>query len=425
MRGRRIGRSISAAVFCAVALVHLGGCGDDDGNAVSRPRDAGLGASDAGFDEASVTFPDAAAADSGVFSIVDVADTACAARGGSMKEVYAADATTFRPQRVLAVGARRAVLMDDGFVLMDADGANASPALVTSPFALTSLASTPTNLFGVGGPAQNLQAVRFDSAGAAQPPIDVAPASTGSGAGGGGGTALLAWVEGTSLRAGAFNADGSPVAPSFYFRQNLAENETSSFDVVHAKAEEYGVAFVGQRAGAYRLVFTRVSTSARVGTSFTILSGNTPLRLIQIAHAGTGFALLVERRPTASTRETLVIRLDESGKLAGPALRLLGVRSAFGIASSGGELGVLAWRVRGGADAGPVDEPEPDAIEFRPFDAAGMALGPWVCVDAPFTVPTVDVGAAILGEDAGYSVIVRTPSHAVSLARFDRRGTGG
>jgi hypothetical protein len=423
MRRCRVARSLSAAAFCAAAHLHLAGCGDDEGNAVNRPRDAGT--SDGAFDEASVSFPDAAAADSGVFSTVDVADTPCSARGGSTKEVYAADATTFRPQRLLAVGARRAVLVADGFVLMDADGSNASPALVASPFAITSLASTSANLFGVGGASQNLQTVRFDATGAAQPPLDVAPTSSGSGAGGGAGTALLAWVEGSSLRAAAFKDDGSPAAPPFYFRQNLAENETSAFDVVHAQGEEYGVAFVGQRAGAYRLVFTRVSTSARVGISFTILSGNTPLRLIQIAHAGTGFALLVERRPTTGPRETLVIRLDDAGKLAGPALRLLGVRSAFGIASSGGELGVLAWRVRGGPDAGPPDEPEPDAIEFRPFDAAGTALGPWVCVDAPFIAPTVDVGAAILGEDTGYSVIVRTPSHAVSLARFDRRGTGG
>lgn len=406
---------LAAAAFAVATASGLLACGDDDNSPASiRP--------DGGTADVIVAPPADAAppepADAGTFAIEDMADTPCGASTAALREVYAPNATSLRPLEMLALGARRAVRVDDGFVLMDADGANASAAPVQAPFSATAIASTPNTLFALGGAGFGLSAARFDPSGAPQGTTEVAGVAKGFGGGGGEGTALIAWVEGHDLRAEAFGENGVAVAPPFTFRSSVTEADGATFAVAHAGGVEFGVAYVGQYAGTHRLVFTRVSKEKRVATSYTLLLGSEPLRLVGLTHVGPSFALLVERRTNNST-ETLLFSLDAKGRFAGPVRRLLGVRRAFGVASSGGEIGVVTWRARSDAPE------EPDAVEFRPLDAAGAPLASWMCLGAPFTAPTVDMGAAVLGEASGYSVIMRTPTKAVSLARIDRRGNGG
>jgi hypothetical protein len=407
--------ALAAAAFAVAIASALLACGDDDdGSAPARP-DGG----DAG-DVVVVPGTDAAPiepADAGAFSIEDVADTPCSATTAQLREVYAPNATNLRPLDMIAVGARRAVRVDDGFVLMDADGANASPAAVQTPFSAAAIASTPATLFALGGAGFALDAARFDASGASQGTTSVAGVTRGFGGGGGDGAALIAWVEGNDLRAEAFADDGKALAPPFTFRSSVTEVDGATFAVAHAGGSEFGVAYTGHYAGTHRLVFTRVSKDERLSTSWTLLVGPSPLRLVGLAHVGPSFALLVERR-TSTASETLLFTLDAKGRFAGPVRRLLGVRRAFGVASSGGEIGVVTLRARAG------EPEEPDAVELRPFDATGAPLAPWVCLDAPFPAATIDIGAAVLGEASGYSVVMRTPAHAVSLVRVDRRGNG-
>lgn len=415
MRGLRV-RAAGFALLVAGGIASFA-CGDDD-NAVPPTRDAGTS-----VDGGPLPVLDAAplpTADAGTFAIEDVADTPCAARGGSVREVFAPDTTNHRPLAVVAVGARRAMQTDDGVILLDADGAVGS-GLLTPSAAVTQIASTPTALGTLGPEGTRLALARFDSSGAAiGGSISLAESAKGFGAGGGDGRLLVAWVEDFELRAAAFGDQGEGLAPAFTFRSGIAEVEGATFAVAHGGGDEFGVAYVGKLAGNHRLVFTRVSTTKRLQTSFTLLLGADPLRLVGLARVESKFALLFERR-IAGTTEILLSVLDSSGRFLGPTRRLLGVRRAFGVASSGGEIGVVAWRAGATSEPG---ETVPDAIEFRPFDRAGAPLGSWVCLDEPFTSPTIDVGAAILAEDSGYSVLMRTPKHAVSLARFDRRGTG-
>lgn len=422
MRRRRVTLG-PVALALAAAVVAAAACSDGNNNVNT-----------AGAGDASPFVPDGgviidgsiqidASADAGGFSVVDVPDTPCVPAGGATRDVYAADATIFRPLRAVPVGARLAMETDDGFVLMDGDGSNASAQPVTTPFAISGTGSTPGTLLALGGTTQTLSVARFDAAGTPQGTFDVASRAGGSSAvGGGEGTALVAFLSGTELRARGFTEGGAPAGGVFTFRQGVGEIEATAFDVAHASGAEYGVAFVGQGGGMHRLVFTRVSTTARVGTSFTLLFGDQPLRLVQLAKVGQGFAILLERRSKTGETEVLLVRLDGAGQIAGPVLRLLGTMRAFGVASSKGEIGVLAWRARAGADP---DEPVPDAVEFRPFSAAGEALGGWVCVGPAFPSFTADVGAAIVGDDVGYRVLARTPARAVTLTRFDRLGTGG
>lgn len=393
-------------------------CGDDDNTpAGSTNRDGG-----GGGNVTDTAAPDFDAGpppnnDAGAFTIEDVADTACEARGGALKEVYAANAVTYRPLSMVAVGARRAMRTDENVVLMDADGSN--PAVLQTPLSITDISSTPNTLVAIGADTA-LKLARFDSAGApVGTTIDLAKNTSGYGSGGGEGKALFAWVDDAyELRAVAFGEQGGPLAPFFSFRSGITESQGAVFMVAHAGGDEFGVASAGSFMGTHRLVFTRVSTTKRLHTSYTILVGTDPIRLVGMAHLEQNFAILAERRVAAGT-EILVIVLDAQGRFAGPARRLLGVQRAFGVASSGGEIGVVAWRSGAGPDANP------DAIELRPFDAQGAPLGSWVCLDEPFNVPTVDVGAAVIGEPNGYSVLMRTPKHAVAMARVDRRGTAG
>lgn len=360
------------------------------------------------------------AADAGTFSVEDVADTPCATRGGSVREVFAPDATSYRPLGFVKVGARRAMRTDDGVLLLDADGANPSALVATGSLSVGDIGSTPNVLGAVGVDGTKLALGRFDSAGAPVGAATASDSSTGFGIGGGEGRLLVAWASGFELHAAAYGEQGDVLAPPFTFRSNTAEIEGAAFAVAHAGGEEFGVAFAGQYAGNHRLVFTRVSTSKRLNTSFTLLFGADPLRLVGLARVESKFALLFERKIAGKT-EILLSVLDSAGRFLGPTRRLLGVRRAFGIASSGGEFGVVVWRAAATSDP---DEPSPDAIEFRSFDNAGAPLADWVCLDEPFTTPTIDVGAAIAAEDTGYSVLMRTPKHAVTMVRFDRRGTG-
>lgn len=415
MQGLRVrAATVGLLVVGAVAAA----CGDDD-NAPARSTGDGGATVDASVPELDAT--PRPPVDAGAFTIEDVADTPCGTRGGSVREVFAADATKHRPLAIAPVGVRRAMRTDDGVVLLDADGANPSGLLATSTLSVGEIGSTPNVLGGVGPDGTQLSFTRFDSAGAASGTTVVVPSGTaGFGIGGGEGKLLVTWAADYELRATAYGEQGEALAAPFTFRSGIVETEGATFSVAHAGGVDFGVASAGQYAGTHRLVFTRVSTSKRLDTSFTLVVGPEALRLVGMARVETKFALLFERR-TATATETLLSILDSKGRFVGSTKRLLGVRRAFGVASSGGEIGVVAWRQNAGADP---DEPVPDAIEFRPFDGAGAPLGGWVCLDEPFVTPTIDIGAAILAEDLGYSVLMRTPKHAVTLVRFDRRGTG-
>lgn len=416
MRGLRVG---TATFGLLVASVIAPACGDDD-NAPVRPAGDGGATVEAGAD---VVVFDAtpSPADAGVFSIEDVADTPCAVRGGSMREIFAPAATKHRPLALVPVGPRRAMRTDDGVVMLDADGANPSGLIATGSLSVTEIGSTANVLGALGSDGATLGFARFDAAGAASGAVStISASSTGYAAGGGEGKILVAWAENFQLRGVAFGDQGARIAEPFVFRSNTVETDGATFAIAHAGGDEFGVAFAGQYAGSHRLVFTRVSTTKRLTTSFTLLRGADPLRLIGVARVESKFAMLFERRTAAST-EILLSVLDGAGRFVGPTRRLLGVRRAFGVASSGGEIGVVVWRAGPGSEP---DEPVPDAIEFRPFDGAGAPLGGWVCLDEPFVAPTIDVGAAILGEDTGYSVLMRTPKQAVSMVRVDRRGAG-
>lgn len=420
MRRLRVRALAALALAPLVASAGVFGCGDDEkAPAANVNKDGGGGGNST--DSAAPDF-DAGPApnnDAGVFTIEDLADTPCEARGGALKEVYAANATTYRPLSMVAVGARRAMRTDENVVLMDADGAN--PAVLQTPLFVNAIGSTPNVLVAIANDS-SLKLLRFDPAGAPiGSAIDLAKYTTGYGTGGGEGKALFAWVDDAhELRAFGIGEQGGPLAPYFAFRSGIDETQAAAFAVAHAGGDEFGVASAGTSSDGKtdRLVFTRVSTTKRLHTSYTLVVGTDRIRLVGMAHLEKNFAILAERR-VAGGPEILLIVLDAEGRFAGPTRRLLGVQRAFGLASSGGEIGVVGWRRGAGPDANP------DAIELRPFDAQGAPLGSWVCLDEPFNVPTVDVGAAVIGEPNGYSVLLRTPKHAVAMARVDRRGTAG
>ena len=380
--------------------------------------DAGGGGSDA------VVLSDAAPVDtdagSGQLEIADVPDTPCGTSAGTTATVFSTVANV-TPLSLVDVGARRGAFVSngdvpDGLAFMDGNGGNASSSIVSATFPVAAIASTGTSLFAIGVDSATLRGAWFDSQGSSTAPaLTIATQASGPAAGGANGTSLAVWLEGADLRAAGFTAQNTPAGPAFDFRRGLSEKENASLAVAHQKDDRYGVAHSSSAADKdYRLTFTVVSTVARIGTSYTLAAGPLPIRVVSVAHTAKGFAILVELDLPAVPA---VIFVDDAGKIVGSARRLLGARRAYGIASSGGELGVLVHRLLKTAE-----EEMPEALEFRSFDALGEPLGAWACLDAPATAFDFDMGAAISAEAEGYAVLMRDNAKQVVLRRFDRRG---
>lgn len=421
VRGR-FGGWLVLTTAVAGLLAAAAGCSDDDGGspAVVVPDS---GDPSPGADGALPPPPEAGIrreAGAGTFSLVDLADTPCAARGGTAQEVYA-PGTLFSPLQLTRVGARLASRSIDGVVVMNADGTGASASPLVTPIDVGAIASSGGTLLAVGGASNTLRAARIDASGAVAPEtllVSDQP-SPGVGAGGGGGAALIAWNGASDLQARSFDEQGAP-QPGFLVRTSLAEVLDPVVSVAHVSGDQFAVAHSGRSfEGDYRLTFTRVTTRQRAGTSFTLTSGKTPLRLVQMAATTKGFGLLIAYGDNPRGPAVLVT-LDDEGHFTGPARRLLGTMQGFALAASGDELGVITWRGRPSAEAGELVS---DAVELRPFSATGEPLGPWVCLDAPTT--DVDTRAAAVGEPNGYSILMRTPAQAVALVRVNKRGTGG
>ena len=231
---------------------------------------------------------------------------------------------------------------------------------------------------------------------------------------------MFLWANNRFLVARAFGADGSFPAGAYNLQQNATPlNATAA--VISDGGLAWAVAWTSGAADQFSLYFIKAGTTTRVGGR-VLTQTTSAMRIAGLTKVGaSSYAVLFD-----SAQGTVLAIVDEDGVPIGPARRLLGVWSGFGVASSGGEIGVLAWRTKEipntENDAGPIKQQ--DAVEFRPFDATGAPLGAWVCLD-PSGGPDPAMDGAIDADENGYSVVYRSPAKAATLVRFDRRGTGG
>lgn len=422
-------RSSLLAAFVLVAFA----CGDDDSApGTTPPKDGGTDdvLRESGGD---AIVPDE---DAGTFSVVDVADTPCTPRAGSERVLYAAAENT-GISSLATLGTRRVAQRFDGFVLMDADGQNASPSAIAESRAVTVLG--PDTLVSVGSNGQG-PVVSFHSAtGATTVPArlaDVMP-TLGVAVGGGDGTGLV--VFGTQAGVKARGFDTSTFIGPFFFLSSAEEVQNFAASIARKADGSFGIAFSGETIGTAenrRLAFVRATTTGNIPVGFNLEFGKVPRRVTQlIGRPKGGWALLFSYGNELVAHLAL---LTEEGRLEGPIRRFTGTSSALALAMSGDELGVLALHpgasspADAGADAeadagdagAPGDAAPPIAsdlrVAFRPLGLDGNPLAGWVCLGGG--VPTTTIAGAMMAEDNGYAAAYSRANGEVVFARFDRRG---
>jgi hypothetical protein len=417
---------VAAPLVAAYAVV---GCGDDD-NAPAPKNDAGT---------TDVLFADAVEIDStppnedaGVFTIVDVADTPCTVRPDTSKVVFAQ--APLDPIISLSVlGTRRLAQRNSGFVTMDADGSNPSAVLASSRASIaldaTTIAAVSSELAGPllslydanGAPkATNLRA--YDS-----PPYGLTiGAADGEG--------LMVWGS-------PFGVFARGVAPTDYIGPAFPVANSGAVggfaaSVARKPSGEFAAAFSGvtpDDSKEARLSFVRMTTTGRIAQGYHLEIGLTSRRVVQLVSRTNGWALLLDYGPNQRTH---LVFLDAEGRIDGPVYRLSGATGGYGLASSGGELAVLALHdppstvpsdggvTDDGGDAGTdASSPAPalPRAAMRPFDEKGAPLADWICFGDGVESHGGTEGA-ILGEDNGYAIAYPKANGDVVYARIDRRG---
>jgi hypothetical protein len=156
--------------------------------------------------------------------------------------------------------------------------------------------------------------------------------------------------------------------------------------------------------GRHRTLLALASAAGMTGAAVTVHAAQGTHRMVQIVPIQGGFALLEEVGGMP-----LVVFVDEEGAVTGPALRLLGTQGAWGIATRGDQLVVLAWR-------------DDDREALRAFDFTGTPTGDWVCLNAPST--NYEHGASIDVEGDGYLVLYREADEAEKLVHVTDANQG-
>ena len=352
--------------------------------------------------------------------VLDLADTPCATSGATSVQLLNADAGAPWFRSLHAVGTRRAAdgIGGEGFVTFEADGTRLVSAIGTTGMQDNLVASTGSGILLAGSVEPEAVVFRaYDALGMPQGTITTLAGEVSDGLGvcATATSALVAWGGPTALRGRGIVA----ATPAGNFAFDLAlTNRTHglTLSIVDDDHDRFAFVFSGDDSGtANQTVFGRATTMGRVGDPVAIFTGDRPRRIVQLAKLKAGYAFVLSAG--GSTPVGTLVILDVFGRVV-VARRLLGTTEALGLARQGDELGVTAIRTILDADAGTVRH----APAFRPFDATGEPLGPWVCLADPGVAP--DVGAAIMADGVGYAVVYRGNDGATKLGRFDHLGTG-
>lgn len=361
--------------------------------------------------------------DGGVgLGLADIADTPCSPRGGTLSVVLPAGGDAKPPPpsltRLAAIGGRRvADLLDgSGIAVFDADGKNG--AVIESIMGAGTSAVLGQQVLHAGYNSGRFEVgmQAYDQAGATQGSLvtlaDDDPEGTGMGADST--SALVVYGDHRNSRVRAIGVkNGAPTTPEPYDLAIGAAINLPSAAVSTVKDDLFAVVFSGELQGTSQTAFARGSSTGRVGDPSELFTGEKRRNVIGLVRTDVGFALLVTVLDKGSPYAMLVL-MGFGGNRTSAGLKLLGTFEGASIASNGKEIGVLAQRRENGKTA----------VEFRPFDLAGAPKGPWVCLDA-LGNQGADLGGGLMVDGTGYSAVFRAADGSISLARFDKLGTGG
>ena len=359
----------------------------------------------------------------GTIPTVDEPDVPCVTTNGVKTVLFAPPGGTGAPpvSRVQALGARRFAtgLDTNGFVTFDAAGTTPKLFTISLGTSETAFTSEGTTIGAMALSSGKLDYQRYDDQGVASGGL--VSVATGISAGtnhvwvaSGGGGSLAVWASDTTLFAAGITAAGALAGPPF----TLATSAPNAKVAITYSGDKYAIAYSYDAAGgggaAARFVYA--SATALVGAPVDIGTANA-LEPVAITPTSAGFVMVVD---AGGDEHIYVVPLDTTGKLSGPAHRLLGGDLPWGLASHAGDAALVSLTndVKVGTAEGP------RAPQLRPLDITGKPTGPWVCLDQKIPAGlNQDMG--ILAEaSGGYAVVYKAPDDGSTLIRTDKLGTG-
>ena len=426
LRLRRHGLVLAAALLVVPVVV---ACSSDN------PPAGGTSSGTPGFDATggdSLAKPDAStdgasttsAEPLGNLPTVDEPDVPCVKGGGTRTLLFnAGDSGNGGPAvtRVQSLGARRFAAGGNlpGFITFDATGAAPQLFPVALGTVQTAFSSEGDVIGAMALNASTVDYQRYDANGAAQgAPVTLATGIVSPGAlwmGSGGGGSLAAWSAGATLTAAGVTAAGAAAGAPW----TLATGGTSARVVMAYANGKYAIAYSFSVSTGTVARFQLADATGPSGAAVDILSAAAAVgkvEVVAIVPTSKGFLLIFDR---GADDLVYVVPLDASGKVSGPARRLLGGDAPWGLASRGDDVALVTMS----NDTKVNGNEGPRKPQFRALDPAGVPLAPWVCFDERIaTGQYQDMG--VLAEPNGYAVVYKTVTDETALQRVDKLGTG-
>jgi len=356
----------------------------------------------------------------GTLDTVDEPNTPCVMAGGTKTPLFGPDAGPLGAPyatHLASLGANLLAAAEDQPGFFTLSPAGGSPTFYPSTLGpVCSFASEGSTIGGAAG-GNTILYQRYDGQGNAlgatvtlSPQYPLLP--NGVWIGSGGGTSLAVWSTQGGLFAGGITSSGASAGPSWMLSANaLGAAVAIAYDGAH-----FGIVWSYSPTPTTSLAFfVLASLAGPMGSPIPIASGGTAFNVQALTTTPTGFALLA--LGAGGDNHTYVLPLDKTGNPLPPAHRLLGADQPWSIASFGSELGVVV----SGDDVGDAGESGPRPPLFRPLDAAGHALGSWVCLDTPVAKDLLQ-DMAIMPTTSGYSVVYEAPSGDEVFTSFDHLG---
>lgn len=345
----------------------------------------------------------------GNVTIVDEPDVACTHDSSAVPiEIYPASANPSGFARLEMVGSRRVAWTSfgSGFTLFDAIGANANPTLTSVADSYNFATSEGATVGLAGVTSDSVYFRRYDASGAAAfAPLGLGSTNgTGLLIGGSAGASLVAWGQGDAVQAVGVSEAGN-VGVQFTFGAGTIGSYVKGS--IAPATGGFAVAWTGEPVpNMVRTSFALTSATGLTKPVVQIATSSFPHQLVKMVKTPGGYALLFNGDFPSST--LYVLAVDGNGKVLGPAHRLLGGQFGWDLAAQGDKLGVLALKDTG------------EAV-FRPLDASGAPLGPWLCFAGP-SPNDLYITAALQAAGAGYEILYRGNDGAVDLTAVDALG---
>jgi hypothetical protein len=305
-----------------------------------------------------------------------------------------------------------------GYLTFDVAGTNPRQFSTAFPGAVVAYVSQGTNVGAfVGDSAVTYQ--RYDANGATVgAPVSIAPAGAPvislTAASDDAGGAMVVWAAGTVVKVAYITPAGTLAGTPW----TLSPSASSVRVALAAKADKYLIVYAHTvAADTFGAVLQLADSNGAVGAPSDLAKIFGQLMPAGVAPTTPGWLLSFDG---GGDDRVYLVPLTPTGAVAGPVHRLLGGDAPWALASAGTSVGVVSMS----NDVITAGKEGPRAPRFRPVDATGHPLGPWVCLDNPVP-PAQYQDMSVIADGSGWSIVYKSPVNTTVLMRTNALGTAG